>query len=121
MKKIDEEFLIEQGFVKSDYKVGIVKTLWVKKLPSLNVFISFYMNDYGYANPNCGVMGIYEPAGEVGAIPPDLKGKKHWSPEDMERFMNYTVHREAVHCPFAHFLDDQDRFKRLVDDIFYER
>lgn len=118
-EKINEEFLREQGFVDSGEKHGY-NIIWRKPIGE-DSFFQFTMGNYPETNPNVGVLGIYYPERDVKAIPKDLVSKEQWSDEDEIRASNYTIKFEKQFFNFAFWLDDRDRFKRLIEDISFSR
>lgn len=122
MNKITEDFLIKEGFTDTGKTHGYNK-IWRKPLRDSNNygFFNFVMGDYQNTNPNIGVLGIYYPEEEVSSVPDDLVGKDTWTNEDMERAANYKIKVNAQLVNFAFYLDDQERFKRLIEDISFIR
>ena len=118
--KITEDFLIQEGFVDTGETHGYNK-IWTKPLRETGGFFNFEMGEYPETNPNVGVLGIYYPEEEIHTVPEDLVKKEVWSEEDDERACNYTMTSESHLMNFAFYLDDQARFKRLIEDITYQR
>lgn len=119
MEKINKDFLIEQGFIDTGEKHGH-NIIWRKPIDD-NRFFQFIMGDYPSTNPNVGILGIYSPEEEVFSTPKDLVGKDEWTLEDEIRAFNHTIKVEKSLINFAFWLDDQERFKRLIDDITFKR
>ena len=115
---ITEKFLLEQGFVDSGEKHAF-SIVWRK--PYGSGFFNFVIGDYLKTNPNIGVLGIYYAEEEIPATPPDLIDKEEWTVEDSIRADNYTIKCDHTLTNIAWYLDDEERFKRLIDDISFKR
>lgn len=120
MKKINEDFLKEQGFVDSGRDI-LDRIIWRKPLYDNHGFFNFTIGEYDESNPNVGVLGIYYPEEEVNTIPKDLVNKEDWTEEEKIRAYNHTIKLPSSLQNFVFWLDDQDRFKRLIEDISYSR
>ena len=118
--KINEDFLREEGFVDSGRDI-LDRIIWRKPLHDDRGFFNFTIGEYDESNPNVGVLGIYYPEEEVNTIPKDLINKEDWTEEEKIRAYNHTIKVPSSLQNIVFWLDDQDRFKRLIEDISYSR
>jgi hypothetical protein len=118
--KITEDFLIEQGFVDTG-KTHAFSKIWRKPYKDTGGFFNFIKGDYHETNSNCGVLGIYYPEEDIHTVPKDLVNKKVWTEEDDERARNYTIRIDSCLVNIAFYLDDTERFLRIISDLSYTR
>lgn len=73
MRKIDEEGLKRLGFYLAEEKDNL-RNIWRLKVPYYHYEFQIVLGNYHSTNPNCGVVSLYDPAGE--AVGFTQKGKK---------------------------------------------
>lgn len=102
--KIDDETLINIGFVKLDKQDVVKRDVWELKVPYYPHKLRYIKGNYPANNPNCGIISIYEPAGEAVGFTQTKNGRT-----------KKIVHKyPATSINIAYYVNTAERLKDVI-------
>jgi len=102
--KIDDEHLTFVGFVKLEKQDPVNRDIWELKIPYYPHKLRFIKGNYPANNPNCGIISIYEPAGEAVGFDQTKGGK-----------VKKIVHKyPATSINIAYYVNTAERLRDII-------
>lgn len=105
--RIDEKYLLDVGFKEVEplmHEFG--RKTYQLKFPFYNYQFRLSLGDYPSSNPNCGVLGLYEPEEDVEGV--DLRGKK--------KIIKYP----EFYRPIAWYVDTPNRLHSIIQSLTHK-
>lgn len=101
---IDDEHLKHVGFVKLEKQDPVNRDVWELKIPYYPHKFRFIKGNYPANNPNCGIVSIYEPAGEAVGFEQAKGGK-----------VKKVIHKfSATSINIAYYVNTAERLKNII-------
>ncbi len=119
--RLTEEILLKFGFeiVGQDF---LKRNIFQIKPNNYYYFIQIIIvPKYDEDNPNCGIILLFEPAGEAFGVPKDLCTKENWTDEYQKRADEYRIPYPEFCRPIVWGVDSVSRLFTAYEGLTGEK